>query len=137
MGLHTNRPDNLCGIYGSIFCSNIRPISTDLRRFTSIYVRFKSDLRRFTSDLQKESNHNGFHNNGVAAEGRPPIVVEAAEGRLHYGGGRGGKHRKNICKYVSDIYVFVYLAYFNIFPLRDSWSYFISEIRMYDIHQGR
>ena len=30
-------------------------------------------------------HHNGFHNNGGAAEGGPPIVVEAAEGRLHYG----------------------------------------------------
>ena len=41
--------------YGSFVCSNIRPISTYLRRFTSIYVnlhRFTSiyvDLRQFTS----------------------------------------------------------------------------------------
>ena len=74
-----------------------------------------------------------FHKGGQAAEGRRPTFVEAAEGRLHYGGWWGGKHRKNICKYVSDIYVYVYLAYFNIFPLRESWSYFISAIRMYAI----
>ena len=44
--------------------------------------------------------HNGFHNGGRAAEGRPPTVVEAAEGRLHYGAWGGGKPSKNMCKYV-------------------------------------
>ena len=28
----------------------------------------------------------------------PPAIVEAAAGRLHYGGWGGGKHSKNICK---------------------------------------
>ena len=73
-------------------------------------------------------HHNGIHNNGGAAEGGPPIVVEAAEGRLHYGGWGGGKHKENTCKYVSNIYVFVYLAYFVIFPLRRPWSYLFSAI---------
>ena len=40
---------------------------------------------------------------GGANEGAPPFVVEAAEGRLHYGGWRAGKHSKHICKYVSNI----------------------------------
>ena len=40
----------------------------------------------------------------------------------------------NIGKTYANIYVYVYLAYLNIFPLRDSWSYFISEIWMSDIY---
>ena len=28
-----------------------------------------------------------------------PTAVEAAEGRLHYGGWGGGEHRNNICKF--------------------------------------
>ena len=79
--------------------------------------------------------HLTIHHNGGGL--RPPPQQWGGRLRrpphccgIHYGGWWGGKHRKNICKYVSDIYVFVYLAYFNIFPLRDSWSYFISEIWM-------
>ena len=37
-------------------------------------------------------HHYGFHNNGAGAGGARPIVVEAAEGRLHNGGWKGGKH---------------------------------------------
>ena len=44
--------------------------------------------------------HNGFHNSGRVAEVRPPSVVEASEGRLHYWWWRGGKHIKNIRKYI-------------------------------------
>ena len=36
--------------------------------------------------------HCGFHNRGAGAEGTRPIVVEAAEGRLHNGGWKGCKH---------------------------------------------
>ena len=72
--------------------------------------------------------HNGFHNGGPAAEGRWPTVVEAAEGRLHYGGWGGGKHSKHICKYVSNMCELAYLANFLEIPLRISWSYSFSEI---------
>ena len=33
--------------------------------------------------------HNGFQKGGPAAEGSRPTFLEAAEGRLHYGGGWG------------------------------------------------
>ena len=37
-------------------------------------------------------HHYGYHNSGAGAEGARPTVVEAAEGRLHNGGWKGGKH---------------------------------------------
>ena len=37
-------------------------------------------------------HHYGFPKNGAHAGGTRPIVVEAAEGRLHNGGWKGGKH---------------------------------------------
>ena len=36
------------------------------------------------------SLHKGIHNGGPAAEGRRPTIVEAAEGRLLYGGWLSG-----------------------------------------------
>ena len=43
--------------------------------------------------------HNGFHKGGAAAGGRRPTFVEAAEGRLHYGGWGGSKHSKEHIEY--------------------------------------
>ena len=45
-----------------------------------------------------------FHKGGPAAEGRRPTFVEAAEGRLHYGGWCGLKDNENIGKWISNIY---------------------------------
>ena len=44
----------------------------------------------------------GFHNGGPAAEGRPPTIVEAAEGRLLYGGWGGSKICINTHKYAVN-----------------------------------
>ncbi len=42
-------------------------------------------LLMFSLNCRLSITHNGIHNGGRAAEGRPPTIVEAAEGRLHYG----------------------------------------------------
>ena len=76
------------------------------------------------------SPNKGFHKGGRAAEGRPPPLVEAAEGRLLYWGWGGGKHSKSIGEYLSKIYACVYLADFPIFPSSGPWSYLISGIRI-------
>ena len=62
----------------------------------------------------------------------PCPIMEAAFGRLcgnHYGAWGGGRHSKHISKYVYNIYLVVYLAYFLIFSLVGPWSYLISEMR--------
>ena len=57
----------------------------------------------------------------------PSTIMEAAPHfcGIHYDGWCGGKHRENTWGYVC-----VYFAYLNVFPLRDSRSYLISEIRI-------
>ncbi len=50
-------------------------------------ISFMWRIRRISSGAIQyhyhKWHHYGFHNSGGAAEGGPPSVVEAAEGRLH------------------------------------------------------
>ena len=58
-------------------------------------------------------HHNGFHNNGGAAEGALPLLWR--RGRLYSGGWGSGKREKQ-CAHMSNIYLCVKLADFMIFP---------------------
>ncbi len=48
---------------------------------------------------------------------RPPHVVEAAEGRLHYGGWGGGEHPQTICTFILEMCFFAYLTYVLLFGI--------------------
>ena len=55
-------------------------------------IKFMWWMRRMSSGAFQNRyhkwHHYGFHNSGAAAGGARPTVVEAAEGRLHHGGGK-------------------------------------------------
>ena len=65
-------------------------------------------------------NHYGVHNNGAVTGGARPIVVEAAEGRLHNGAWKGGKHSHTTYprRFTYNILYNYHILYIEI---RKSW----------------